>query len=62
MRDNVSEQVACDTRIIYAGSVTESNSETLIKLPDVDGFLVGSTSTKPVFRSIFECVSSQASK
>lgn len=28
----------------------------MISLPDVDGFLIGSTSTKPIFRTIFEIV------
>lgn len=45
-----------EIRIIYAGSVTETNCENLIKLSQVDGFLVGTSSTKPGFRDIFETV------
>jgi len=43
-------------RIIFGGPVTDSNVENLLKLPDVDGFLVGSASIKPIFRDIFERV------
>lgn len=49
-------------RIIYAGSVTETNCENLVKLSQVDGFLVGTSSTKPGFRDIFETVYKQACK
>ena len=52
----MSQQAAKDVRIVYGGSVTETNAENLIKLPDVDGFLIGSTSCKPIFRTIFEMV------
>jgi triosephosphate isomerase len=52
----VGEAVAKDIRVIYGGSVTETNCENLIKLNDVDGFLVGSASIKPNFRDIFEIV------
>lgn len=51
-----------ELRIIYAGSVTETNCENLIKLNQVDGFLVGTSSTKPAFRDIFEIVYKQALK
>lgn len=44
------------TRVVYGGNVTTTNALQLIKLADVDGFLMGSTSTKPVFRTIFETV------
>lgn len=40
------------TRIIYGGSVTEKNCEELIKVKDVDGFLVGGASLKPAFFDI----------
>jgi triosephosphate isomerase len=46
-------------RIVYGGSVTDTNAENFIKLPDVDGFLVGTISTRPVFRTIFELVNKQ---
>jgi triosephosphate isomerase len=42
--------------------VTETNTENLIKLKDVDGFLIGSTSTKPVYRSIFDMVYAQVQR
>ena len=54
--ENVNQSVANSIRIIYGGSVSDSNCENLIKLPDVDGFLVGSASIKPAFRDIFETV------
>lgn len=56
LKSNCSEQIAQDTRILYGGPVTETNTDNLIKLPGVDGFLIGSTSCKPVFRNIFEMV------
>ena len=49
-------------RIIYGGSVTDSNCENLIKLSDVDGFLVGISSIKPSFRDIFATVNKYANK
>jgi triosephosphate isomerase len=52
--ENVSEKAAADVRIVFGASVTEMNAVNLIKIPDVDGFLVGSTSCKPIFRTIFE--------
>ena len=62
LKDNANEAIANETRILYGGPVTETNCENLIKLPDVDGFLIGSTSCKPVFRSIFEMIHTQAQK
>ena len=47
-------------RIVYGGSVTETNADKLIELADVDGFMIGSTSTKPIFRTIFDIVNTQA--
>ena len=58
----VSPALGDSMRIIYAGSVTETNCENLIKLSQVDGFLVGTSSTKPAFRDIFETVYKQALK
>jgi len=55
-KTNVSESVAASIRIIYGGSVTETNCDNIIKLEDVDGFLVGASSIKPTFRDIFESV------
>lgn len=56
---NVSDEAAECVRIVYGGSVTETNAENFIRLPDVDGFLVGSISTRPIFRTIFEMVNKQ---
>ena len=62
LRENVSDQVAEDIRVLYGGPVTEMNTENLIKLPGVDGFLIGTTSCKPVFRNIFGLIHKQALK
>jgi len=62
VRDKISPEVADSIRIVYGGSVTETNGENLIRLPDLDGFLVGSTSCKPIFRTIFEIVERHACK
>jgi|TARA_B110001450_G_C17154697_1_gene292690 triosephosphate isomerase len=56
LTENCGNEIANETRILYGGPVTETNTENIIKLPGVDGFLIGSTSTKPVFRNIFEMV------
>lgn len=39
-------------RIIYGGSVNEKNCNDLIKIKNVDGFLVGGASMKPAFIDI----------
>lgn len=49
---NVGKEAAEQIRILYGGSVTEANAATLIKKPDVDGFLVGGASLKPAFKDI----------
>ena len=51
LRENAGEEIADEIRILYGGPVTEMNTENLIKLPGVDGFLVGTTSCKPVCRT-----------
>lgn len=43
---------AATVRIIYGGSVTDKNCVELIKVKDVDGFLVGGASLKPAFVDI----------
>lgn len=50
----VSGSVAESTRIVYGGSVSDSNCADLIKQPDVDGFLVGGASLKPTFTTIIK--------
>ena len=57
LKDNVSELVASETRIIYGGSVSDANCVELIANPDVDGFLVGGASLKPAFAAIVKSAS-----
>jgi len=52
VKENVNEEVASKIRIIYGGSVTEGNCNTLIKEKDIDGFLVGGASLKSDFAKI----------
>ncbi|XP_054716985.1 triosephosphate isomerase B-like [Uloborus diversus] len=52
LKENVSDEVANSTRIIYGGSVTAANCKELAKKADVDGFLVGGASLKPEFVNI----------
>lgn len=52
LRLNVGAKVADSTRIIYAGSVSAGTCQELARLPDVDGFLVGSAALKPDLISI----------
>lgn len=48
------KDVASKVRIIYGGSVTESNANELIAMQDIDGFLVGGASLKPGFAQIVD--------
>ncbi len=57
LRDSISDEVSKATRIIYGGSVTETNCVDLIKQPDVDGFLVGGASLKAAFSDIIRSCS-----
>ena len=52
LKENISEKVAKETRIIYGGSVNEGNAADLGANPDIDGFLVGGASLKPAFVDI----------
>jgi len=54
--ENVSSDVASAIRIIYGGSVKGSNCNDLVKLEDVDGFLVGGASLKEDFINIIKSV------
>lgn len=47
-------------RIVYGGSVKDSNAESLIACKDVDGFLVGSASMTEGFATIVEIVNKAA--
>lgn len=60
LSENFSGEVAAVTRIIYGGSVTETNCGDLIKQVDIDGFLVGGASLKPAFADIIKTVSHAA--
>jgi len=46
LADNVSEEVARETRIQYGGSVNAQNCADIARLSDIDGFLVGGASLK----------------
>lgn len=52
LSENVSEETAKATRIIYGGSVNEKNCKDLIGQADLDGFLVGGASLKAEFANI----------
>ena len=54
------EEVAANMRILYGGSVTAANCNELIKLPDIDGFLVGGASLKPEFMAIVQSAALKA--
>lgn len=62
VKENVSADAAERTQILYGGNVTETNATKFVELGNIDGFLIGSTSTKPVFRKIFETVVTEAAK
>jgi len=55
LKENVSDKVADETRILYGGSVSEKNCTELSKQEDIDGFLVGGASLKPAFVDIINC-------
>jgi triosephosphate isomerase len=52
---------AGNCRIIYGGSVNEKNCDELIKVKNVDGFLVGGASLKNEFTKIVEAASKKLS-
>lgn len=55
--ENVSEEVAAATRIIYGGSVNEKNCGDLINQSEIDGFLVGGASLKLAYKTIVSTAS-----
>ena len=57
LTDNVSEEVAGATRIIYGGSVNDKNCTDLIDQSEIDGFLVGGASLKLAFKTIVSAAS-----
>ncbi|OIQ22436.1 MAG: triose-phosphate isomerase [Flavobacterium sp. MedPE-SWcel] len=46
LRENISENVANQTSILYGGSVKPSNAEEIFSKPDVDGGLIGGAALK----------------
>jgi len=52
LAENLSNEVANQTRIQYGGSANAANAAALIAQPDIDGFLVGGASLKPEFGTI----------
>jgi len=54
LNESVNQQTADSVRIIYGGSVTETNANDLISQKDIDGFLVGGASLKSGFKAIIE--------
>jgi triosephosphate isomerase len=44
--DRLNHEIAAGTRILYGGSVTAENVDTLMAKPDIDGALVGGASLK----------------
>ena len=60
VQTNAGDSVAHATRIIYGGSVTDSNAESLIGQKDIDGFLVGGASLTEKFGTIVEIASKHA--
>lgn len=61
LAETVSDSVASATRIVYGGSVKDSNCASLIAETDVDGFLVGGASLKPMFLDIIRSASGKFS-
>ena len=51
---NIGADVASKLRILYGGSVTAANAQSLYAMGDVNGFLVGGASLKPEFVKIIE--------
>ena len=44
---SIDAQIAQETRILYGGSVKDSNAQGLLAMPDIDGALVGGASLDP---------------
>jgi len=63
LKNEVNEKTSRTTRVIYGGSVKPKNAGELIAQPDVDGFLVGGASLKPMmFRDIIKAVRASTTK
>ncbi len=46
------DDIACDMRIQYGGSVNAANAKELFSMPNIDGGLVGGASLKPEFANV----------
>ncbi len=55
-----SEATANLVRVIYGGSVTDANAESLITQKDIDGFLVGGASLNEKFATIVDVANKNA--
>lgn len=55
LKDNLNQDIASTTRIIYGGSANSKNCKDLFSMEDIDGFLVGGASLKPEFVDIINC-------
>lgn len=62
LAENLSKEVAEQTRIQYGGSANAANAASLISQPDIDGFLVGGASLKPEFALIVAAINDHATK
>jgi len=56
VKEKVSESVASELRIQYGGSMKGTNARELLKMPDIDGGLVGGASLKGDFWNIVNAV------
>ena len=54
------DSISSHVRVIYGGSVTDSNAESLIGQKDIDGFLVGGASLTEKFATIVDTVNKHA--
>lgn len=57
VKEKIGSDKASKIRIIYGGSVDDKNCSNLIKMKDIDGFLVGGASLKPAFMTIVKTCS-----
>eukprot|EP00915_Cephaloidophora_sp_WS-2016_P006190 GHVH01008162.1.p1 GENE.GHVH01008162.1~~GHVH01008162.1.p1 ORF type:complete len:254 (+),score=47.60 GHVH01008162.1:49-810(+) len=55
----VSKEVSDSVRIVYGGSMNDSNAAALLSMPNIDGGLVGGASLKPAFATIVAAANAQ---
>ncbi len=46
IKEYLSETLNCQCRVLYGGSVSEKNIDSLNEIPSIDGYLIGGASTK----------------